>query len=55
MNELVTILTRQMGISLTEIMAIGDGLDVILLLSGAGLAIAIFCGDKPGLAWQKIE
>jgi len=51
MNELVMILTRQMGISLTKVIAIGDGLDVISPLSGAGLAIAIFYGDKTGLTW----
>ncbi|GAG39748.1 unnamed protein product [marine sediment metagenome] len=39
------ILARQMRISLTEVIAIGDGHNDISLLSSAGLAIAM--GDAP--------
>jgi len=41
MNSLVSILARQMRISLTEVIAIGDGHNDISLLFSAGLCIAM--------------
>ena len=43
--EALRALASHLGISLTEIIAIGDGVNDISLLSSAGLAIAM--GDAP--------